>query len=219
MFIGHFGIGLGAKSVAPNVSLGTLFLAAQFIDLLWPLLLLMGVERVSIVPGATVVTPLLFEHYPISHSLLAVMGWAALVSGVYLLLRRNLFGALVIGMLVISHWLLDAIVHQPDLPLYPGSATLIGMNAWSSLPITLAIELPLFALGVWLYVRTTKPSDRVGGWSLWTLIAFLLIIYAGNLFGSPPPNVKAIAWIGQMQWLLVLWGYWIDSHRHVSRHT
>ena len=78
MFIGHFGVGFGAKSIAPKASLGTLFLAAQLLDLLWPTLLLLGIERVQIVPGATAVTPLLFEHYPVSHSLLAVAGWAAL---------------------------------------------------------------------------------------------------------------------------------------------
>ncbi len=219
MFIGHFGVGFGAKSVAPKVSLGTLFLAAQFLDLLWPTLLLLGVERVRIAPGATAVTPLLFEHYPVSHSLLAVVGWATLVGCIYLLLRRERIGAFVLGVLVISHWGLDAIVHQPDLPLFPGSATVIGLNAWSSLPITLVIEVSLFALGVWLYARATTPADSVGRWGLGALIIFLLVIYAGNLFGAPPPNAEVIAWAGQLQWLLVLWGYWIDKHRHGPTHA
>lgn len=216
MFIGHFGIALGAKPIVPRVSLGTLMLAAQFLDLLWPTLLLLGVERVRIVPGATAVTPLLFEHYPVSHSLLAVLGWAVLVSCAYLLLRRERRGALVLGALVISHWLLDAIVHQPDLPLFPGGATLVGLNAWSSLPVTLAIEVPLFILGVWLYVRATLPVDAVGRWAFAGFVAFLLAVYAGNLLGAPPPNSGAIAWVGQLQWLLVLWGYWIDKHRIAS---
>lgn len=216
MFIGHFGIALGAKSIAPKVSLGSLFLAAQFVDLLWSTLLLLGIERVRIVPGATAVTPLLFEHYPVSHSLLAVLGWAVLVGCAYLLLRRERIGALVLGALVISHWGLDAIVHQPDLPLFPGSAAVIGMNAWSSLPVTLIIEVPLFALGVWLYVRTTRFCDSVGRWGLVALVTFLLAVYASNLFGPPPPNFEAIAWAGQLQWLLVLWGYWIDKHRSES---
>lgn len=219
MFIGHFGIGLAAKSVAPKVSLGSLFIAAQFLDLLWPTLLLLGIERVRIVPGATTVTPLIFEHYPISHSLLAVLGWAVVVGCVYLLLRRDRRGALVLGMLVTSHWLLDAIVHQADLPLFPGSATVIGLNAWSSLPLTLAIELPLFALGVWLYVRTSTARDSYGRWGFRALIAFLLIVYAGNLFGTPPPNPEVIAWVSQLQWLFVLWGYWIDKHRHAAIHA
>lgn len=215
MFIGHFGAGFAAKAAAPKVSLGTLFLAAQFLDLLWPALLLLGVERVSIVPGATAVTPLVFEHYPVSHSLAAVIGWAALVSGGYLLLRRDRRGALVLGALVVSHWALDAVVHQPDLPLFPGGATAVGLNAWSSLPLTLAIEVSLFALGVWLYCRATSPLDAIASRGLVALVLFLLLVYAGNLFGAPPPSVEAVAWVGQLQWLLVLWGYWIDRNRRV----
>ncbi len=218
MFIGHFGAGFAAKSFAPKVSLGSLFLAAQFLDLLWPSLLLLGVERVRIFPGATAVTPLLFELYPISHSLLAVLGWAVLIAFLYLLLRRDRNGAWFLGVLVISHWVLDAIVHQPDLQLSPGSATVIGLNAWSSLPLTLAIEVTLFALGVWLYSRGTSPKDAIGRWSLIALVVLLLGIYAGNLFGAPPPSIEAIAWVGHLQWLLVLWGYWIDKHRQVLAH-
>ncbi len=213
MFIGHFGVGFGAKSLAPRVSLGTLFLAAQFLDLLWPTLLLLGVERVAIAPGATAVTPLLFEHYPISHSLLTVLGWASLVGGAHFLLRRDRRGALVVAALVVSHWLLDAIVHRPDLPVLPDERWLIGFGAWSSLPLTLALELPLFVVGVWLYVRRTSPIDGAGRWGLWGLIAFLLAVYAANLAGSPPPSVAAIAWVGQLQWLLVVSAYWVDRHR------
>ena len=219
MFIGHFGAGFGAKAVTKEVSLGTLFLAAQFLDLLWPTLLLLGVERVRIVPGATAVTPLLFEHYPVSHSLLAVMGWAVALAGVHFWLKRNRKSATVLGVLVTSHWLLDVIVHQPDLPLYPGASTLMGFNLWSSMPATIAVEVPLFASGVWLYVRTTTPTDKAGKWGLWALVAFLLAVYAGNLFGSPPPSVVAIAWLGQLQWLLVIWAYWVDGHRACQRIT
>jgi membrane-bound metal-dependent hydrolase YbcI (DUF457 family) len=213
LFIGHFGVGFGAKAVAPRVPLGTLFVAAQFLDLLWPILLLLGVEQVRIVPGATAVTPLVFEHYPISHSLLAVLAWAVLIGGGYLLMRRDRIGALVLGILVVSHWLLDAIVHRPDLPLFPGSSTLVGLNAWSSLPLTLILEVSIFAVGIGWYARSTRPTDSTGRWSLVALVVFLLVIYAGNLFGAPRPNANAIAWAGQLQWLLVLWGYWVDRHR------
>jgi hypothetical protein len=216
VFLGHFGVGFGAKAIAPKVSLGTLFLAAQFVDLLRPTLLLPGLEKVRVAPGATAVTPLVFEHYPISHSLLTVVGWAGLVGGIHFLLKRRPVTALVLGALVISHWALDAIVHQPDLPLFPGSATVVGLDAWSSVPATLAIEGTLFALGVWLYARATTPNDAFGRWGLVALVVFLLGIYAGNLFGPPPPSAGAIAWVGQLQWLLVLWAYWIDTHRRVS---
>jgi membrane-bound metal-dependent hydrolase YbcI (DUF457 family) len=219
MFIGHFGIGFGAKAAAPKVSLGSLFLAAQFLDLLWPALLLLDIEHVRVSPGATAVTPLLFEHYPYSHSLLAAAGWAVAVGCIYLLLRRNSPGAIVLGMLVISHWGLDAIVHRPDLPLFPGSTTMIGLNAWASLPLTVLIEISLFTAGVWLYSRATTPKDAFGHWGFASLLLVLLAIYAGNLLGPPPPDPKAIAWAGQLQWLLVLWGYWIDNHRQCSSHA
>lgn len=219
MFIGHFGVGFGAKPVAPKVSLGTLFIAAQFLDLLWPAFLMLGIERVRIVPGATVVTPLEFEHYPYSHSLVAVLGWALLVGACHFMLNRNRKSAIVLGTLVISHWALDAIVHRPDLPLFPGGSVLVGLDAWSSLPLTLAIEVPLFAVGVWLYSRATTPDDAIGRWGFTALVLLLVVIYTGNLFGAPPPNPEAIAWVGQLQWLLVMLAYWIDKHRHASAHV
>ena len=216
MFIGHFGVGFAAKRVAPNVSLGTLFLAAQFLDLLWPTLLLLDLEQVRIVPGATAVTPLIFENYPISHSLVAVLGWAVLIGGIHYLQKRKTIASLVLGMLVLSHWLLDAIVHSPDLPLIIGSSMRIGLNVWSSLPLTVLIEGSVFALGVWLYIRATYARNARGSWGFWLLIAFLVLIYIGNLFGSPPPDAMAIAWVGQAQWLLVLWAYWIDMNRSAT---
>ncbi len=216
MFIGHFGVGFGAKSIAPKVSLGHLFLAAQFLDLLWPTLLLFGIEKVRIAPGATAVTPLIFEYYPISHSLLAAAAWAIVVTLVYLLVQRDRRGAIILGLLVISHWVLDAVVHRPDLPLFPGSSVMIGLNLWSSLTMTLVIEVPIFLIGVGLYSRATRPIDVIGKWSFWALVALLFVIYCGNLFGTPPPNSKVIAWVGELQWLLIPWGYWIDNHRFAT---
>lgn len=215
MFIGHFALGFAAKSAAPQVSLGTLFLAAQLIDLLWPTFLFMGLERVRIETGATAVVPLVFEHYPYTHSLLAVLGWAVLIGGLHFLLMRERRAALVLGLLVLSHWVLDLLVHRPDLQILPWSDTVVGLRLWSSLTLTLALEVPLFMLGVWLYARSTRASDAAGRWGLVGLVLFLFVVYAGNVLGSPPPSVSAIAWIGQLQWLLVLLGYWVDRHRRV----
>jgi len=215
MFIGHFGVGFAAKRVAPRASLGVLFLAAQFIDLLWPTLLLLGAERVAIAPGTTLVTPLDFQHYPISHSLLAVLGWAVLVGVGYLALRGTRREALVLALLVVSHWLLDALVHRPDLPLAPFGDARIGLGLWNSMTGTLLVEVPLLAVGAWLYSRATRPRDAAGRWGFRGLVVFLLLIYAGNLFGAPPPSAAAIAWVGQAQWLLVLWGFWLDRHREL----
>jgi hypothetical protein len=213
MFIGHFGLAFAAKRVAPRVSLGSAVLAAQFLDLLWPSLLLLGVESVRIAPGATAVTPLIFEYYPISHSLLAVLGWAGAAGAAYAFWRRNMRGALVLALLVVSHWILDAIVHVPDLPLAPSAGTLVGLGLWQSKAATLAVEIPIFVAGVWLYLRSTRAKDKVGRYGLAGLVAFLALVYLGNLAGEPPPSVTAIAWVGQAQWLLVAWAYWVDAHR------
>ena len=121
MFIGHFGVALGAKRVAPKSSLGTLILAAQFLDFLWPVFVLLGIEHVRIATGATRVSPLDFTDYPISHSLLIATVWAVLFGGVYYAIRHNSRSALVVSAAVLSHWVLDFIVHRPDLQLYPGS--------------------------------------------------------------------------------------------------
>jgi membrane-bound metal-dependent hydrolase YbcI (DUF457 family) len=215
VFIGHFALGFAAKRAAPQTSLGTLFLSAQFVDLLWPTLLLLGVERVVIAPGATAVTPLDFQHYPVSHSLLAVTAWAVMVGGAYVLWRGRRREALVLALLVLSHWLLDALVHRPDLPLTPFGDTRVGLGLWNSMAATLLLELSIFFVGVWFYVRATRARDVAGRWGLWGLVGFLLLIQAANLLGEPPPSVAAIAWVGQAQWLLVLWGFWLDRQREV----
>ena len=214
MFIGHFGVGFGAKAAAPRVSLGSLFLAAQFIDLIWPTLLLLGIERVNIITDGSRNPPLDFVYYPYSHSLLAVIGWALLFAAIYFVARHSRIGALVLGLSVISHWLLDLVVHYPDLQLYPGQSPLLGLSVWSSPVIAMVLELSIFAAGVRLYLRSTSASDATGKWSLWSLVAALLFIQIGNFFGAPPPSATAIAWVGQAQWLLIAWGYWVDSHRH-----
>lgn len=212
MFIGHFGVGLALKRAAPAVSLGTLFLAAQFIDLLWPLLLLMGVERVEIAPGNNG-PPLDFVHYPISHSLLMVILWGLLFGGSYWLLRRNKVAAIVCGVAVVSHWFLDLLVHHPDLPIAPGSEQYVGFGLWHSLWGSMLVEGLVFVFGVWVYCRVTEASSRIGHWGFWGLIAFLAVVHCANVFGAPPPSDVAVAWVGQAQWILIIWAYWVDRHR------
>ncbi len=213
MFIGHFGFALGAKTGKSGVSLGTLFLATQLIDLLWPTFLLLGIEHVKIQPGITKITPFNFIDYPYSHSLLMVILWGIVLGLTIAIFKRNYRGGLIVGLCVISHWFLDLIVHRPDLPLFPGSSELLGLGLWNSFPGTLIVEGVLFTAGVIYYLRVTKPRNKTGIYSFWALIGFLVLIYIGNLFGDPPPNVTALAWVGQLQWLFVLWGYWIDRNR------
>ena len=120
MFLGHFGVAFAAKKAAPKTSLGTLVFAAQFADMLWPILLLLGVERVRIVPGLLPASPFDFTSYPISHSLVAQLGWGALLGLIYFAIRRDARSALLVGGLVPTHWVLDFVAHRPDMPIYPG---------------------------------------------------------------------------------------------------
>jgi len=212
MFIGHFGLAFATKKVAPRPSLGTLVLAAQLADGVWPVFLLLGWESVAIVPGTTAVTPLLFTSYPYTHSLAAAAVWAVLLGGVYFGLRRDRRGALWIAALVVSHWVLDFLSHGPDMPLWPGGPR-VGLGLWYSLPGTLAVEFLLFGVGVWIYASATRAMDRLGSALLWTFVALLIVLYLAAVFGPPPPSVRVLAMSGLAGWLFVIWAYWIDRHR------
>ena len=214
MFIGHFAVAFAAKKAAPAVSLGTLILAAELADLVWPTLVLAGIEVVKVQPGVTAMTPLDFVHYPWSHSLVALCGWAIALALVYRFARGGRTQALVtLAALVLSHWLLDVASHRPDMPVTLGGAERLGLGLWDSVAATVMVEMAMFAAGIALYTRTTKALDRTGTIAFWALVAFLLALYFGNIFGPPPPSVAALAWTCQGIWLLVLWGWWIDKHR------
>ncbi|MDQ3998309.1 MAG: metal-dependent hydrolase, partial [Gemmatimonadota bacterium] len=126
MLLGHYGIALAAKRAAPRTSLGTLNLAAQLLDELWPIFVLMGLETVRVAPGLMAANPLDFVHYPITHSLVGALGWSVLLGVVYLAMTRYRRGAVVVGLLVLSHWFLDLPMHRADLPLWPGSDVRVG---------------------------------------------------------------------------------------------
>ena len=212
MFIGHLGVGLAAKRVAPGPSLGTALLAAQWADGIWPVFVLLGLEHVEISPGITKVTPLDFVSYPWSHSLVADAGWAALFAVVYGALRRDWRGAGWLAALVMSHWVLDAIAHRPDMPTWPGGPKL-GLGLWNSVAGTLVVEFALYGAGIWLYVRSTRARDALGSALFWIFIVVLAGVYVASVFGPPPPSERALAFTGIAGWLFVAWAYWIDRHR------
>lgn len=214
MFLGHFALGLAAKKKAPQVSLGTLFLSCQFADLLWPTLLLLGLEQVAIDPGNTVVTPLNFISYPYSHSLVMLAAWSMVLAVIYRVARRSrVTAAMTIAALVFSHYILDVLTHRPDMPITISGSSRIGLGLWNHRAATVLIESAMFAAGTLVYARSTQARDRVGAIGFWALVAFLVVIYAGAIFGPPPPDTASIAIAGHATWLLVAWAYWIDRHR------
>jgi len=214
LFIGHIGLALAAKKVAPKPSLGTLILAAQLVDGVWPAFLLLGWEQVQIVPGITAVTPLLFASYPYTHSLVAGVFWGALLGGSYYALRRDRNGAWWLFALVLSHWVLDFISHRPDMPLWPGGPR-VGLGLWYSVPATLVTEFALFGSGIWLYINVTRPRDALGSILFWLFVGVLAVLYVMTVFGPPPPSVQVLALSGLLGWLFLAWAYWIDRHREM----
>lgn len=212
MFLGHFGLALAAKRVIPRASLGTTVMAAQWADGIWPVFVLIGIEHAEIRPGVTVVTPLDFVSYPFSHSLAADVGWAVLFAVAYGTLRKDWRTALWLGVLVLSHWVLDVIAHRPDMPTWPGGPRL-GAGLWNSLPGTLVAEFALFGAGLWLYLRATRARDGRGSVLPWAFAATLIFVYVAAVFGPPPPSERVLAISGLAGWLFVAWGYWIDRHR------
>ena len=207
MFIGHFAVGLLSRRDEKLPSLAMMFLAVQLLDLIWPILVLLGVETLSIDPGNTKLTHLSFDYYPYSHSLLAAFIWSLIIGALYFLFNKNRRGSLILGGLVMSHWILDFITHKPDLPLTPFSETKVGLGLWNYPTIEIVLEILIFGLGAWLYFKSSNFKKRT---SFWILIAFLLVVHLMNLFGPPPPNIMAVAWSANLMWLIILWAWWVE---------
>jgi len=217
MFIGHFAVGFALKRASPRTSLGWFIAAAQLLDLLWPCFLLLGWERVRIDPGNTPMTPLAFDSYPYSHSLLMACVWAVVLSALYFSRTHLRTAALWIGAAVVSHWVLDFITHRPDLPLTPWSSARVGLGLWYSVAATIVVELAMFAAALWIYVRTTRARDAIGRAAFWAFVLFLIVAYVANIAGPPPPDVRSLAVVALAVWLFPFWSAWFDRHRTVTR--
>jgi hypothetical protein len=216
MFLGHYGVAFAAKKAAPKASLGTLVLAAQFADILWPVLLLLGIEKVRIVPGLLPASPFDFISYPISHSLVAQLGWGALLGLLYFAIKRDAKTALLVGSLVPTHWVLDFIAHRPDMPIFPGGPK-YGLGMWNSVPLTISVEYVLFAAGIAVYVSTTRAKDLKGNIVLWLFVGMLGVLSLASMFGPPPGSVQVLAWSAIGIWLTVPWAAWADRHRQSAQ--
>jgi hypothetical protein len=213
MFLGHVAVGMAAKRAAPRVSLTVLILAAQLADVIWPTLVGLGIEQVGIEPGNTRVTPLNFISYPYSHSLITLAIWSIGFAPVFGL-SRGRRAVPILAALVVSHWVLDVITHRPDMPIVPQSGLKLGLGLWNSIPATMAVEFAMYAVGLWIYLTSTRARDRIGSWGFGVLAAFLVVVYLANVFGPPPPSVRVI-WIGALigAGVMTLWAWWVDRHR------
>lgn len=218
MFIGHYALGLAAKRYAPRTSLGTLFVAPTFADLLWPFFLLLGWEHAHVVPGPNPFLTLWLDDYPISHSLFTLIVWGALFAYLYRRRGGDRRAALVLGGLVVSHWVLDLITHRPDEPIYPGGPE-VGLGLWNYVTATVVVETAMLLAGVLVYLRNTRGRDAIGRWGFWGLIVLLAGGYYASLFTPTPTDIKALAIGGIIfGWVYVLLAWWVDRHRESTLH-
>ena len=213
MFLGHIAVGFASKRAALGTSLGWLMTAPVLLDLLWPLFLLAGIERVRLVPGGAPFAVLDFESYPWSHSLLSTLVWAASFALLARAFRVDVRGAWVVAGGVVTHWVLDWISHRPDMPLAPGGGPRLGLGLWNSVPATLTIECAMFAAGLGLYLAATRARGWAGHVSLWAFVALVVFAYFASAFGPPPPSVQVLGTSGLVTWLFVPWAFWIDRSR------
>lgn len=211
-------VGFASKRAAPETSLGVLMAAAIALDLLWPIFLVMGLEKVRIDPGNTAFTPLDFISYPYSHSLTMSALWGAIFGFAYWTFTRYARGAVVVSLSVISHWVLDAVTHRPDMPLTLTGPIKVGLGLWNSVSVTMTLEAVLFAGSIWLYNHITEPNDRIGRNAFWAFVGFAIVSYLSNIFGPPPPSEDFLAKFAFSIWIFVVWAWWLDGHRTVRVH-
>jgi len=197
---------------------GWLVFAAQFADLLWPVLLLAGVESVEITKNQDPLLRLHFVRYPITHNLSTEALFGVFFAALYWWKTKNTRSALICGLLVPSHWILDVIVHTPDLPLWPGGPV-CGLGAWRSVPLSLTLEVLPFAAGILVYTKSTRTKDRVGRIAFWAFLGVLIAGYASSLPGPPPKDTHSLACFALILWVFVPWAFWIDRHRLVKKAT
>lgn len=223
MFVGHYGVSFAGKGFERRLPLWLLFLAVQFVDILWCILILAGVEKVRIVPRITATNPLDLYYMPYTHSLVAAVVWSVLVFLCYRMFvsRRSPnpdMPALFLALAVFSHWILDLLVHRPDLPLYDNSHKL-GLGLWNYPMPTFALEAAILFGGMWIYMRSTKSASLIGKYGMSAFGIVLVVAHWILFFGAPPgsPDTTAVllialylgfaavaAWLGKKRQVRVM---------------
>jgi len=219
MFIGHYAVGFALKKAEPRMPLGLLVLGTALLDILFGVFLLTGVEHMRVRPE--VIGFLSFDMYdlPISHSLLGASLWSCMGFIAYRLwpggdrAARKRF-APIFAAAIFSHYILDLIVHTPDLPLATNSSLKIGFSLWKNVPASILVEIGLLALGMGLYVRATRSTSRWGDYGVTYLALFQTVYFIGCYFGFLPRSPDALATrLIVEQLALVAVVQWVDNNR------
>lgn len=195
MFVGHYGVSFAAKRGDKTIPLWVLFLAVQLLDVFWGAFVLLGIERVRIVPGITASNPLDLYYMPYTHSLVAALLWSLGAYVAYRMIRA--FGAshraaLLVAIAVFSHWVLDLIVHRPDLPLID-DAPKVGLGLWNYPAPAFLLEIAVLFSGMALYLRSTTATTHLGRFGFPVFGVVMLIVQAMAFFGAPPPSDRVAA--------------------------
>jgi hypothetical protein len=190
VFVGHYGVSFAAKKVDPSIPLWVLFIAVQLLDVAWAPFVLLGIEKVRIVPGITASNPLDLYYMPYTHSLAAAVLWSlgAFVCYRLAVSTGSKTAALVVAAGVFSHWVLDFLVHRPDLPLYDNTAK-VGLGLWNLAVLAFGLEVIVLFGGMWLYFQTGAPRRA----ATVTFGMLMVGIQAYVFFGPPPVSDKAAA--------------------------
>jgi hypothetical protein len=207
MFIGHIAVGIAGRRLTPRAGLGWWVASVTFLDMLWPVFLLAGLEHAELSGSTNPFLTLTFTDYPLSHSLVAAAAWAAVFAGVYRLVKGRQGGAGLLALGVLSHWVLDVVSHLRDMPVLP-RGPYIGLELWKSVPATAIVETGMFAAAIVYYARGTRPRP-----AFWVLIAVLYVLYIASIVGPPPPSIAAVAWTVIVAWLFIAWAWWADRSR------
>lgn len=221
MFIGHYGVSFGGSAADRSIRLWVLFVAVQLLDIVWGVLVLLGVEDVRIVPGITATNPLDLYYMPYSHSLAAAILWSVAAGIAYHLWRgrgTGLRSGAIVGAAVLSHWLLDLVVHRPDLPLV-GDRHKVGLALWDLPAVAFLLEIALLFGGLWLYLRATRSEVRGGATGFVVFGAAMVAIQAIVFFGAPPPSAEAAAGTALAGYVLLAVAAWWLERRGTAAKT
>ena len=186
MFVGHYSVAFALKSEQNKIPLWVLFVAVQLLDFIWAPLVLLGIEKMRITPGITAANPLDLYYMPYTHSLIGALVWSALAFLVYKVASRTKVGAaLIVALAVFSHWILDLIVHRPDLAIYDDTLK-VGFGLWNYRGLEFGLEVAILVAGIIIYLKRNVVRSVVRKYSLIIFGVLLILIQTGNTFVSRP---------------------------------
>jgi hypothetical protein len=221
MFVGHYGVAFAARRLDRDVPLWLWFVAVQWMDVVWSILVLLGIERLRIVPGFTEANALDLYYMPYTHGLPGSIVLSCVLGALVALSRRRnrAMTFLLVAAASFSHWIFDLVVHVSDLPLYDDTAK-VGFGLWRHVILSFPLELVILGLGAWFYARSVTFASAKGRYVLWAFVVFLAAVQAYANFGPPPSSPTAMAVSALVLYVaLALIAAWVERIATGSNHA